>query len=448
MIANDNGIGELNTDLNPRNSGLTVNPDWRNVFNTPVMSLAAIESKNIIFTTVHDHARSISDDCGITWQLHGGWEADKFFSAPANDAAYLVTDPTMISPSFTLKFLDIPQEIISRLPKPVYNLEGKASSKNLIAVQEGFPYRSYVIYRDGDKYRLFSFLLTNDASKLDTKEYETPFSVAFKILVDPRDERHLFVLDGYPPRIIYESKDGGAGWVKYFDIPQGVFADVSSLNPFDSKEIMLGGAGKLFSVVNGAMKEITSLPSVAGSNDINTIVYDSQRRDVVYVGTTKGFFNSTNNGDSWIKFVKGLQAEDVNQIIPLTDKILIGTLGSGNAVILKEKLLASRMQPIITRSEISKTTGKEVTASGPSRATKTPITQSMIDALRKRVEELRKQRDALREQIDAVKRARQQPGTVTIPSKPLLPAAPVSRQLGDITEALQSILESMQGAVR
>ncbi len=73
------------------------------------------------------------------------------------------------------------------------------------------------------------------------------------------------------------------------------------------------------------------------------------------------------------------------------------------------------------------------------------IPQSVIDALRTRVEELRNQRDALR---DEIKRARQQPGTTTIPSKSLLPAAPMKKQLGDISTALQSILESVQGEMR
>ena len=102
-----------------------------------------------------------------------------------------------------------------------------------------------------------------------------------------------------------------------------------------------------------------------------------------------------------------------------------------------------------TRSEISKTTGKEVVTSGPLQTARTPIMQSVIDALRKRVEELWNKRNALQNQLDAIKRERAiQSGARIIPSGPHLPAAPLREQLGDISAALQSILEPVRATVR
>ncbi len=125
---------------------------------------------------------------------------------------------------------------------------------------------------------------------------------------------------------------------------------------------------------------------------------------------------------------------------PYTIEVLDGNPLRTPFVVIDKKPISET-----TRSEISKTTGKEKVTSGPLQTTKTPVTQSMIDALRARVEGLRKQRDVLR---DAVRRTRQQPGTTIIPSKPHLPTAPMKKQLGDISTALQNVLEAMQGVIR
>ncbi len=72
---------------------------------------------------------------------------------------------------------------------------------------------------------------------------------------------------------------------------------------------------------------------------------------------------------------------------------------------------------------------------------------SLINQLRARLKELIQQRDELRARRDKLRGVWSIPTAPTSPS-PLLNAAPLREQLGNISTALQSILEAMQGAVR
>ncbi len=73
--------------------------------------------------------------------------------------------------------------------------------------------------------------------------------------------------------------------------------------------------------------------------------------------------------------------------------------------------------------------------------------QELIPKLRARVQELTKQRDELRTRRDILRGVWSVPTGKTSPS-PLLNAVPLHQQLGDISAALQSILESIQAAAR
>ncbi len=76
-----------------------------------------------------------------------------------------------------------------------------------------------------------------------------------------------------------------------------------------------------------------------------------------------------------------------------------------------------------------------------------PDTASVVKKLRDRLNELTKQRDELRVRRDRIRGVWSVPTTPISPS-PLLNAAPLRQQLGDISASLQSILEAMQAAVR
>jgi hypothetical protein len=75
------------------------------------------------------------------------------------------------------------------------------------------------------------------------------------------------------------------------------------------------------------------------------------------------------------------------------------------------------------------------------------ITALTIPQLRARVEELKKQRDELRARLGRIRSIWNVPIAPVSPS-PVLNAAPIQRQLGDIAESLRSIFQAMQAAVR
>jgi hypothetical protein len=74
--------------------------------------------------------------------------------------------------------------------------------------------------------------------------------------------------------------------------------------------------------------------------------------------------------------------------------------------------------------------------------------QNIVSALRTRVRQLTTERDALKAKLNMLRGARTTPSTPLTQPSPLLNAAPLRAQLGDIMESLKAVLESVRTVVR
>jgi hypothetical protein len=331
-ISNDNGLSIMDLTNN------SIIPSGDIPTNNDITGIAAVEKENTIFTAYYDHGPKVTTDCGLTWQDYNGWEFDQFYSAPSNDSAYIYIDAAsggkMVLRDFLKDYTSKSGLSSQGILNPQFNskLDGGA-------VSNIYPYRFYTV--DGGS-KLISVSL--DSKNPDMKSMVLPFGHAIGVAIDNKNPNRILVVSGVSNTFfIYESIDSGVTWNLYLQYSFGGPNNRKSfsIDPYDSSKIILSGVnGNVFLITNKIVQNI-QLPydlSQRQYNETNVVLFDPWIKDLVYAGSSQGFFYSIDGGKTWRKYDKGLYSENVNYIIPLSDRILIGTYGSGAAIILKSKL--------------------------------------------------------------------------------------------------------------
>ncbi len=321
LIANDNGVSEL--DLSTKTiKKLTPIPN-----NSETTSLAIIGNSNSLVTISWDHSSLLTKNCGLNWNAGPDDERNYVFGDPAKNI-YLRKSQKTIS----LRESDL---------NPLWGID--CTSEPYIASialdSLSSPTRAYALCEENNEGKLVSFDIVTDYSKSNGNLLKSnlPDKYVQGIAVDPTNPSRLIIVENEG---VYESLDKGQNWNKIIDRPQGGLWRVIAINPLNSAEILIGGFnGNIFLVKNGQIKEMSVTTSISKARGfINTLTYDDKKPNIIYVGTSNGFYYSKDNGQTWQEFNKGLYSNDIRKIIPRDDRIFIGTWGSGIAVIFKKNL--------------------------------------------------------------------------------------------------------------
>ncbi len=330
ILANDNGISEinLNTKIIKRYSPVSNYSE--------INSLALIPTQDIILTSYWDHNSIASKDC-LNWNigLVGGEGSFYFAETKAGQTFVKVENGLHLFDTNKLSFNSLLLPLWSSSTENTELIEGRYSTSFDITKN---PPRVYSIYEENGKTVLLSFDMINDSSRLNLNKQTLPFSFSKLITVDSNNGNRILI---FAYGGIYESLDKGLIWKKMVDIRTSV--DDISINPFNGSEIILGGGnGDILFIKNNQVSSVyfSTDESKRFNNPVYSVSYDDKYPNTIYVGSQKGFFFSNDNGLTWKEFNNGLYSAYIREVIPFGDKIFIGTWGSGNAVILKEKLLS------------------------------------------------------------------------------------------------------------
>ena len=127
---------------------------------------------------------------------------------------------------------------------------------------------------------------------------------------------------------IWKSTNGGTSWATTTD--PGNSIRWIEIDPVDPNHVWITSARKVFETTNGgnSWTDITgALPDI----DMNTIVYDANSNDALYLGTDYGVYYKDNTTSGWQPFGVDLPNVVVLEldIIESEDKLRAGTFGRG-----------------------------------------------------------------------------------------------------------------------
>ena len=329
ILVNDNGVSEI--DINSKS--IKKYPKVKNYSEVTSFSLTQSGEKFTMAVAYWDHASVFSFD-GNNWGLWEGGEFDNHYLDPQSNFIVACTNNNLRA---RMMKENGTRELIND-----YSCAG--NNNNAVVFDDSMnPSKAYVIAikKNNGKRVLLSFKATSDSAKFNAEEYDISNIYASSIAIDPSNKSRFVVLGDNK---LQETLDGGKTWNLFADL-DGRTGFKISVNPFDSKEVMLSGLfGNVIKVSNGKVSDLKLPYDTSKTNDnfVYDVAYDDKKQNVVYAASQQGLFYSTNNGESWVKFTNGLYSKDVRVVIPKDDKVFIGVWGSGTAYIKKDILLRSK----------------------------------------------------------------------------------------------------------
>ncbi len=335
VLANDNGISEV--DIN--NKSVKKYPKMTNYSEVTSFSLSQVGKKFIMAVAYWDHSSAFST--GFSNWILGffGGEFDQHYLDPQGSSVDVVC-----SSDFRFLIVEIKSDGMGLLKDLSDDYYCAGFNNNSVVFDDREkPSKAYVIVnkKDNGKRALVSFKATTDLSIFDFEEFDMSGVYASSIAIDPSNKSRLVVLGDNK---LQETLDGGKTWNLLADL-DGRTGFKISINPFNGKEIMLSGLfGNVIKINKGDVSDL-KLPydrSKVTDNFVYSVAYDDKKSNTLYVASQQGLFYSTNNGEFWNKFNKGLYSKDIRVVIPMDDKVFIGVWGSGTAFIKKEVLLKSK----------------------------------------------------------------------------------------------------------
>lgn len=150
------------------------------------------------------------------------------------------------------------------------------------------------------------------------------------IAIDPKNAQRLLIgtLDGQ----IYESNDGGTRWAQLPAFSQpSLFIEYIIIDPRDSNVVYVAAhrhkeAGGFFKSVDGG--RTWSAPEALRGEALHALTQSPSDPDVLFAGTNRGVFRSTDAGETWAQFgtTQGLVNIDSLAVDPrTTDTVYAGT---------------------------------------------------------------------------------------------------------------------------
>ncbi len=127
---------------------------------------------------------------------------------------------------------------------------------------------------------------------------------------------------------IWKSTNGGTSWTLLTD--PGNSIRWIEIDPADADHVWITSARKIYETTDGGTSW-TNITGTLPNIDMNTIVYDANSNDALYVGTDYGVFYQDNASSGWQPFGTGLPNVIVLEldIIESEDKIRAATFGRG-----------------------------------------------------------------------------------------------------------------------
>ena len=122
---------------------------------------------------------------------------------------------------------------------------------------------------------------------------------------------------------VFRSLDGGRNWVERMDGMNEVNFVVSlAMDPQRPNVLYAGTTGGVYRTINAAQSwEKKSLGMVASDAKmasmalgVNGLAVDPTNSDIVYAGTTKGLYKSTNQGEQWVRIEGSIRDAYVSAI--------------------------------------------------------------------------------------------------------------------------------------
>jgi photosystem II stability/assembly factor-like uncharacterized protein len=161
----------------------------------------------------------------------------------------------------------------------------------------------------------------------------TPSAVMHSLAVAPSDANYIYVADY--SRLFKTSGGGGTNGFQQIYTSSGASKSISYIcvHPTNPNKIWVSFSGydattKVMEYDGTTWKNITgNLPNVP----VNTIVYQANSPDRLYVGTDIGVFYSDYNSSYWLPFGNGLPNVIINEleIHPSTSQLFAATYGRG-----------------------------------------------------------------------------------------------------------------------
>ncbi len=361
LVAHDNGISLLNT-ITKKHQRLGSIPLYSQINSVIPSFLGA----NTLYSAFWDHTLSSSKGCDGSWRSvngAGGGEDSRLFLDPKNDSLGVVRSDIYSEDVYLVELRpdsnsNVSMKTIYASPvfptdEPDYELADAPSvnAEHTITFDtSGSVSKAYIAYDKDNKGKLLSFNVTNRRSDMQIQKTDLPFSFITNFAYDKQSDSFIAIGNG---RIgeglsLFQGTKGAnntINWQKIISVtqwnPGGLF-----VSPHIKNEFVVTSNHGVVKFTNNQPKEIQiNLQSPLLDKGKNVFAYDDALPNVMYFGAEDGFYYSKDGGITWSLFNDGLINSDIRQIVPLGNKIFIGTWGSGNAVILKSKLLGNVIPP-------------------------------------------------------------------------------------------------------
>ncbi len=160
-----------------------------------------------------------------------------------------------------------------------------------------------------------------------------------QVAVDPKDSKTLFA-SAYPGGL-FKSVDGGTTWSENnfgmasfkIDDPnrQGYYAFAIAPSNHNTLYLGLYGVG-VYKSTDGAntWRPINGANRIMRKKPITSLLIDPQNEDRVYIATEDGIYLTTNGGNHWRDFSRGLITRQIRSLAITTNgQLLCGSLGYG-----------------------------------------------------------------------------------------------------------------------
>jgi photosystem II stability/assembly factor-like uncharacterized protein len=144
-------------------------------------------------------------------------------------------------------------------------------------------------------------------------------SVVNAIAIHPRDHNIVYIGTTIGP---YRSTDGGESWFEIVHGMESVYVVSLSIDPRNPSILYAGTTGGVYKSTDGGdrWKEINKGLFEEGANTamalgVNAIALDPVDTQNMFIGTTQGFYVSSNGGDQWALKNKGLDTKFVGRLL-------------------------------------------------------------------------------------------------------------------------------------
>lgn len=146
-------------------------------------------------------------------------------------------------------------------------------------------------------------------------------SVVNQFVFDPRDSEKLYVATTVG---VFYSSDGGRDWNERMKGMKEVHIVVTiALDPKRPNILYAGTTGGAYRSMDGGdmWKKVNNgliPPEILDASmalGVNTLVIDPVSTDIIYAGTTKGLFKSTNGAESWTRIGQSMGDQYVSSLV-------------------------------------------------------------------------------------------------------------------------------------